>query len=173
MLSFEQLEFFERWLPVVGYEGLYEVSDWGRVRSLGRATTAGRILVRTYRRDLYPSVALCRNGRPKQKSVHQLVAGAFIGPRPIGKDIDHIDGDRNNACVTNLRYVTRAENQKGMRERLGRWPSGKLAKRDAMEIRRLDLEGMGTMKIAALFKVCRSTVRRIVKNETWKIERKG
>jgi len=96
----------ERWLPIAGTDGKFEVSDHGRVRGpRGLKTT-------TPDRYGYPRSFLFLNGERVGKSVHSLVAAAFIGPRPAGYDVDHIDRDKANNRVENLRYVTHAENMR-------------------------------------------------------------
>lgn len=113
----------ERWLPVVGYEGLYEVSDLGRVRSLDRILTThrghrqmarGRVLQPwTYNKPdrlPYPIVQLCRQGRCKKQHIHRLVLNAFVGPRPEGLYGCHNDGDVSNNALTNLRWDTPSSN---------------------------------------------------------------
>jgi HNH endonuclease/NUMOD4 motif-containing protein/helix-turn-helix protein len=172
-MNWSQIELFEKWLPVTDFEGLYEVSDWGRIRSLARSTTPGKILGQYLRRDGYLSTALCKNGRPKSIAVHRIVADAFLGLCPPGKDVDHINGDRLDCSVPNLRYLTRRENQGEMRRRLGKWPSAKLTPHEVIEIRRLRQEGMNPTPLARLFGVNPSTIHRIVRKESWKIERKG
>lgn len=101
----------EQWRPVVGYEGLYEVSDLGRVRSLPRYGTIGKLLKPgTAKRGGYLYVNLCRDGRPLNRTIHVLVAEAFLGPRPEGFDVRHLDGNRLNCARANLAYGTRSEN---------------------------------------------------------------
>ena len=105
----------ERWLPVVDWEGLYEVSDQGRVRSFHvktRPRLSGSDLLATHRRAGmdYPTVTLSRNAKSVGRTVHSLVAAAFIGPRPPGMDVCHNDGDADNCQLSNLRYGTRSEN---------------------------------------------------------------
>jgi hypothetical protein len=105
----------ESWKPVVGYEGIYEVSDMGRVRrivdsSYRSAYKAGRIL-KGSKREGYVRVELSPSkGVRKYHPVHALVATAFIGPCPPGKEVNHIDGARDNNCLENLEYLTRLEN---------------------------------------------------------------
>lgn len=97
----------EYWKPVLGYEGSYEVSNTGRVRSFRR----GRLL------DLRPGATSVRYfsvalGRNNTRMIHDLVAAAFLGPRPPGAQVLHLDGTRVNNRVSNLRYGTRSENRK-------------------------------------------------------------
>lgn len=115
----------QEWRPVVGYEGAYEVSEYGDVRTVPRVTI---------RRDGKPHSIPGRMRRPHSTArngghlciglivdkvnrthrIHVLVAEAFIGPRPLGvegEEIRHLDGNPLNNHVSNLRYGTRSENQ--------------------------------------------------------------
>lgn len=109
----------ERWLPVVSWEGLYEVSDLGRVRSLDRLIAGRSSSRRRYRGRIltlggnpagYLVVSLWDAPRVESRFVHQLVAEAFIGTRPDGLVIRHLDGDRSNNRPGNLAYGTYSEN---------------------------------------------------------------
>lgn len=107
----------EQWRPIPGYEGHYEVSSQGRVRSLARYTQGSRHRLLTERvmsptlSNGYLAVQLVGDGRGKRKwHVHRLVALAFIGPKPDGWDTCHGDGDRLNNSAENLRYDTRRAN---------------------------------------------------------------
>jgi len=95
----------ETWKPVVGYEGLYEVSDHGRVRSV----TSGHVLQPMLFKG-YPRVGLCRDALSKKVFVHTLVAAAFISPRPEKHEVNHKDGDPENNRDTNLEYLTHPDN---------------------------------------------------------------
>lgn len=91
----------EEWRPVVGYEGLYEVSNLGRVKSLYKAC----ILKPQKKRNGYFQVNLYKNGTMKSRAVHRLVATAFI-PNPLGKpQVNHRDEDKQNNAVDNLEWV--------------------------------------------------------------------
>lgn len=94
----------ERWLPVVGYEGRYEVSDLGQVRRVGgRLLKPGR--VRGHRH-----VSLCGDGKPRSVRLHLLVLEAFVGPRSAGLEARHLDDDGDNNRLDNLCWGTRREN---------------------------------------------------------------
>lgn len=99
------------WRPIEGYEGLYEVSNKGRVRSLNyRHTGEAKILRLCKNKDGYLCVHLSKNGTRYAKQVHRLVASAFIpniGDKP---QVNHIDGDKTNNKVDNLEWVTGKEN---------------------------------------------------------------
>jgi len=111
----------ETWKPVVGYEGLYEVSSMGRVKSLGRVDRFNkkwncRIMKPTYVGKHYQMVRLCKKGKTKNQKVHRLVAEAFI-PNPDKKpQVNHIDGNKDNNCADNLEWCTNSENQLHARE---------------------------------------------------------
>lgn len=99
----------ERWLPVPGFEGLYEVSDHGRVRNIER-------LLRPSRQQRgHRLVAL---GSTAQRYVHRLVLEAFVGPAPQGMECRHLNGDPSDNRLTNLAWGTREENYAD-RDRLG------------------------------------------------------
>ena len=110
------------WLPIKGYEGLYEVSNLGEVRSLDRTvagkhpgTTSrrvGRILKPSVNPNFgYRSVGLWRNGRRELVGIHRLVMAAFVGPRPVGDHTRHLNGDPSDNRLENLAYGTPSENQ--------------------------------------------------------------
>lgn len=109
----------EHWLPIPGYEGYYEVSDLGRVRSLDRIISGGRWGTQRRRGAIralaegahgYLVVSLSRNGKQVNRYVHQLVLEAFVGPRPAGMEACHWDDDPGNARLDNLRWGTRSTN---------------------------------------------------------------
>lgn len=95
----------EIWKPVLGYEGIYEVSNLGRVKRIG----TGRIL-RKCTSGKYPFVILTYNSLSANFRLHRLVAEAFLGARPTGMQINHIDGNKQNPCLENLEYVTPSQN---------------------------------------------------------------
>lgn len=109
----------EEWRPVLGYEGYYEVSSRGRVRSLprkvatsrGARVSPGRTLKTPTSTGGYLRVDLSRDGISKSRSVHVLVLEAFTGPRPSrGHDACHWDGDPSNNNIENLRWDTKSAN---------------------------------------------------------------
>jgi hypothetical protein len=108
----------ERWLPVVGYEGLYEVSDFGLIRSIPRFvrygtrghTVRGRILAQTSMQGGYFGVNLSRDGHAVVRSVGVLVLTAFVGPKPPGLECCHFNDRQSDNSLTNLRWDTRSAN---------------------------------------------------------------
>ena len=111
----------ENWVAIPGYEGNYEVSSEGRVRSLpgllltrsGWRWRKGQVLSRGKQGSTeYPSVNLYANSKGTNVRVHRLVAETFIGPCPVpGYEVCHGDGDIFNNAASNLRWDTRSSNQ--------------------------------------------------------------
>lgn len=108
----------ETWRPVSGYEGLYEVSDQGHVRSLdrrvrtrggGTAPRRGKVLSAKRGSRGYPLVTLCRGGIKSSAHVHSLMMLAFRG-EPHGRLVRHLDGDQTNNVLTNLAYGSGSDN---------------------------------------------------------------
>ncbi len=115
----------ETWKDVVGFEGIYKISSKGRVRSVlaRRGAKSGRILVsRLNKHTGYLRVTLKAFPRRNERTIHSLVAEAFIGPRPEGFEVNHIDGDKLNNAVENLEYLSHSDNMDHA-YRLGLWPS--------------------------------------------------
>lgn len=112
----------EEWRTVPGYSGRYEVSSIGRVRSTDWIihSTSGQTYphrgkMLTHTKDTqtgYLSVKLRVDGTSRRRTVHSLVAEAFIGPRPEGMEVCHNDGNRQNPRLENLRYDTSSNNHK-------------------------------------------------------------
>lgn len=110
----------EIWKDIEGYEGLYQVSNFGRVKSLPRS-----VFMSNYNRDIittekilnhnignvgYPRVSLYKNQQGRQFCVHSLVADAFLPKSEEASDVNHIDGNRLNPELLNLERVSRREN---------------------------------------------------------------
>jgi len=98
----------ENWLPVLGFEDLYEVSDCGRVRTI----KTGRVKLPTaHKNDGRPFLGLWRSNKLKIMKPHTLVLEAFAGRRPSGLECCHNDGNPWNNHVSNLRWDTAKSNQ--------------------------------------------------------------
>lgn len=109
----------EEWRDIPGYEGLYQVSDHGRVRSLdrivphknhGEMKVKGRVLAQPHDEEGRRQVVLSKENGQTIRRVHQLVLEVFVGPRPDGYHGCHNDGDNANNRLTNLRWDTASEN---------------------------------------------------------------
>lgn len=96
----------EKWKDVCGYEGLYQVSSTGKVRSLARHTTSGIEMKQQTDKDGYKRVCLCKENRKKLCSVHRLVADAFV-PNELGLPVvNHKDEIKSNNVADNLEWCT-------------------------------------------------------------------
>jgi hypothetical protein len=114
----------EKWKAIKGYEGLYEVSDLGRVRSLKRATTSGKVLKGVPDKDGYIYVSLSKNNIKRRYSVHRLVAAAFIqNDNPQKTVINHRNEDKQDNRAENLEWCTVKynTNYRNMPKRRAEW----------------------------------------------------
>ena len=102
----------EEWRAVVGFDGIYSVSNRGSIRRDigGQGARSGKILKPGSNPGGYCVVILNKYGDRYVRTVHRVVAEAFIGPCPDGLQRNHIDGDKTNNCAENLEYVTPSEN---------------------------------------------------------------
>lgn len=103
----------EVWRDVVGYEGRYMVSNLGRVKSLSKKhgfLVKKEKIISQFDSNGYCRIKLNKDGKSRKYFVHRLVAEAFIGDKGDKQEIDHIDTDRRNNCVENLRWCTKKEN---------------------------------------------------------------
>lgn len=105
----------EHWRSVPGWEGLYEVSDQGRVRSLPRPTKTGirggRVLAPGRADDGRTVIGLCRDGKQLPRHIYVLVAAAFLGPCPPGMVICHGPAGNGDDSLANIRYDTPGSNR--------------------------------------------------------------
>jgi len=175
------MELVETWRPVFGYEGLYEVSDAGRVRSVSRTTrdgikkqtTRGAIKSQMSNGNGYLSVRLYKGGKEKIVYVHRLVAAAFILQENEGLCVCHCDGDRANNAAQNLRWDTVKNNHadKVMHGTLlngERIKHSKITEKMVIEIRERLLRGEQQKDIAVIFGISQPSVSDINKRRTWK-----
>jgi hypothetical protein len=124
----------------------------------------------------YPSVYLLRKDKGHRLVVHKLVATAFIGPYPTGKEVNHKDGNRANAALSNLEYVTRSENNFHAYRVLGRKAApnhgsknghSKFKEGEVLEIAQRLKDGETGNSIAISFGVNRSLISAIKLGKTW------
>jgi len=164
----------EIWMPIKGYEGRYEVSHFGRVRSsFVRNGIIGRI-IRTYDSGIRLSVTLW-DGKHSQHKVHHLVLKAFNCDKPDGMECCHNDGDHTNNYIGNLRWDTKASNMQdaikfGTFNRAFGENSGKakLKDRDVIKIKELLKRGLYSTEIAKIYNVDNMTIYSIKNGKTWK-----
>ena len=109
----------ERWVPVRGYEGSYEVSTLGRIKSLERVVKQGtpyaytrkaRIMLPRRKNNGYLQVRLSKHGKCKSMTVHRIVMESFVGPSTL--QVNHINEDKEDNRLENLEYVTASYNNR-------------------------------------------------------------
>ncbi len=159
----------EIWKDIPGFEGRYQASTYGRIRSVDRpvrVTSHGVEAVRMVKgRILRPGkqgtghLTVVLGREYGSMPVHAAVALTFLGPRPAGKDVCHNDGNPQNNCIENLRYDNRTANILDVYRVGGRWR--KLSLEEIREIRELMDQGAVGSEVARQFKVSPSTVSKI------------
>ena len=178
----------EMFVDIRGYEGYYQVSNYGKVRSLDRVikektgktqTLKGRVLKLRINPGGYYYVGLGKNGTKATFAIHQLVAQAFI-PNPYNKKtVNHLDGNKLNNSVANLEWSTYSENLEhaykiGLRravkssEVASKNYKRKLTEQQVKEIKLLIAAKSLTLKqIANQYNVGRSTIASIKSGRSW------
>ena len=175
----------EIWKEVKGYEGSYQVSNFGRVKSCSRIVNRKnnsilpvkeKILKSSLSTKKYPHVALSKKGILKTKKIHRLVAYAFI-PNPENKpQVNHLDGIKTNNYVSNLEWCTNYENKKhSLKMGLQVFKKGsdigtsKLKEKDIVDIRNLFKNGDYTKsEIANIYKMSKTSIHDIIILKNWK-----
>lgn len=171
----------EEWKPVIGYEGLYEVSNYGRVRSLDRVARNGRgsrvytgkLLKPQPLRSGYLTVNLSSDGSVTRHLVHRIVCISFHG-KPTGRtlEVGHFNGDQKDNRAENLRWCSHLENMSD-RDRHGRTlrgeshPQSKLSEGDVLDLRRRAHSGETVSQMAREYGVSRAAMHSAVTGQTW------
>jgi transcriptional regulator with AAA-type ATPase domain len=174
----------EIWKDIVGYEGLYQVSSLGRVKSLGYGKE--RIL-KGFINSLYLKVCLCNNKKQLNFLIHRLVGQAFISNPENKPEINHIDGDKTNNRVDNLEWVTHKENMEhsnrtGLRNNCNcgfasvninnkgeKHPNCKLNDVQVLEIREKYSIGIYTQQnLADEYNISKTVISDIINKKLWK-----
>lgn len=175
----------EEWRDVVGYEGFYQVSSHGRVRSVDRIIHnvghgysrkyKGRIKSPSLNTKGYPKVLLSKNGVDNTHKIHRLVAQAFI-PNPNRlPQVDHIDGIKTNNHVSNLEWVTNQENHNrkmtmglNVNKKGESHGQAKLSNIDVMSIYRELISGAKQKDLAEKYNVSKHTICAIKCKRNWR-----
>ena len=177
----------EEWKAIPGYEGLYDVSNQGRIRSywrkFGLAGGGCKFIPDELPQKIlkpsliagYPAVNLMANQYPRKMystRTYRLVLLAFVGPCPPGLEALHGDGIKTNCFLKNLSWGTRSENLKD-RFRHGHThngmnhPGNKLTDGQVLKIRFLCAQGYPRKNVAKVFGVCTHNIDLIVNRKTW------
>ena len=170
----------EIWKDIEGYEGSYQISNYGRVKALPRQIPGAynnREFIKKITHDNYgyPIVGLSKNGRSKTFTVHRLVAKAFL-PNPHGlKEVNHKDENKENNCSENLEWCTTQYNLTyGHRLDCARGEKNhlhKLTEEQIREIRKIYVKGdpeFGQSALGRKFGVAHGTIAWIVDGKSWK-----
>ena len=166
----------EIWRDVVGYKYLYQVSNFGRVKSFQRRNT--RVIKPSVDSGGYMKVALSRDGKTKNHNVHILVARAFVSNLDNKPEVNHKNGDKWNNHFENLEWVTDSEHKQhayrtglrteaqGEAHRLAKLTNSEAAYcRDVYKPRDKDF---GASALARKFGVCRQAIQHILKGMTYR-----
>lgn len=168
----------EQWKLVVGFEGLYEVSDLGRVRSMERdvlnrwgsmTRKPTKVMALIADKDGYHKVNLYKGKACVMRPVHQVVLEAFMGPRPDGMQTLHKDGSKTNNAPSNLAWGTALENSKD-RKAHGTGPNGERNPKAKLTVAAVELIREDTRsgeRIGQDFGVDQTTISSIKCGKTW------
>lgn len=166
----------EIWKDVVGYEGYYKVSNFGRIRSFVLGGYNGCILSQTTHKQGYKRINLSDGKSDSEHLVHRLVATAFT-PNPYGKEtVNHIDGNKSNNNVSNLEWATQSENNRhairtGLKiftekNRLASTRGFKISRDQVADIRIRFLKGKSLSELAKMYSVSKAQICRIVNRKS-------
>lgn len=166
----------ENWKPIKGYEGLYEISDTGKVKSLakGIVLSLNRLTKCGYRK-----ASLSKDGKAKENRIHRLVALHFIPNTDDKETVNHKDGNKLNNHVDNLEWSTRTEQvvhsyQLGLKKghKGSTNAQSKLTDEQVREIKSLyavqGVGGLSSTKLAKIYGVTHRVILLIVNNESYK-----
>lgn len=171
----------EIWRNVIGFETHYEVSIYGRVRSKTRVIKdckstrvfKSKVLSPGVQSNNYLGVWLYKDSKGISRLVHHLVAEAFIGTRPDNTDVDHINGDRTDNSLFNLRYLSVLKNRgaDSRHKNAIRPPKKgkdiKLTQEIVLDLREAYTNGENMKEYARKLGVSASTVHHAVQKRSW------
>ena len=168
----------EEFKDIKGYEGLYQISNFGRIKSLKRDCgnqycDIDKILSLKMDSYGYPQQVLCKNGKRKSHKIHRLVAIHFIENIENKAQINHINGIKTDNNVTNLEWTTMSENivhayslrlidRRGVKNTMS-----KLNESQVLEIRKMKELGASISDIKNVFNVSISVIYNIIKRKLW------
>ena len=172
----------EVWLDIKGYEGHYQVSSIGRVKSLARVVESRKGIFGNKKEKFlldwdcgkgYRKVKLCKEAIEKSIRVHRLVAETFLDNPYLKLEVNHINGIKDDNRVENLEWATGSENtihalnnklkisQKGSEHGMS-----KLTEKDVLEIRKIG-RSKGLKEVSKIYKVSESLISNVLLNKIW------
>lgn len=173
----------ETWADINGYFGLYQISNFGRVKRLEKCIVRKgfecilpeKILKQKINTNGYLSIGLTNNKKRSTVNVHRLVALSFIPNVYNQPAINHKDGNKHNNLATNLEWCSFSENSRhaksiGLKKDVFGESHGmtKLLNGDVIDIRNKAMSGMSGADISKLYpSVCYATIRNIINRKTW------
>ncbi|MBU3205161.1 NUMOD4 motif-containing HNH endonuclease [Clostridium algidicarnis] len=176
----------EKWRDVNGYEGFYQISNYGKAKSLDRVVFCktgktrkikGKVLILINDKDGYKEINMSKNGKVRHGKVHRLVAEAFLEKIEGKNEVNHKDGNKANNEVGNLEWCNASENtahavKNGLLKVIGSDnPGAKLTEKEVREIRNLyndDKKNNSILKLAKKYGICFQQVYDIVTRKKWK-----
>lgn len=172
----------EIWKPIKNYEGLYEISNFGKIRSLDRTVPIrnstkfikGSLRKPQKKDNGYLFVILYKDSKSKNHYIHRLVAKNFIDNPSLKETVNHIDGNKENNNINNLEWSTRSENsihgfKNGLCKSCEKHYKSKLTNSDVLEIKNiLKNTNLTQNEIANIYGVTQSTISAIKLNKKWK-----
>jgi hypothetical protein len=166
----------EYWINIEGYEGLYQISNYGRVKSLSNNKERKEKILRSkFNSCKYVLIELSKNNIRHMFLVHRLVAKYFINNPENKPDVNHKNGIKTDNNVDNLEWCTQSENElHAYRTRLKihskgkEWHTAKLTQKKVDEIRYIYSQGNTSyIKLGLKFNVVPSNIAHIIKNRRW------
>lgn len=169
----------EIWKDIEGYEGIYQISNLGRVKSLIRVIKRSDGKIKTFKERIlkpalntfgYPYVNLSKQGKVKSFVVHRLVVKAFILNIGNKSDVNHINGIKTDNRVVNLEWNTRSENvqhafDNGLNNNKGsKHTNSKLTEKEILEMRNSKLT---QTELAKIYNVSQSVISNIKNRKIW------
>lgn len=170
----------ETWKPIVGYEGLYEISSLGSIRALRRSgryrgrwgeavmNFPAKNMIASTSRSGYKYLCLKKPDEPAVKFLlHRLVMAAFVGPPPNGEQVNHRDGDKSNNAVSNLEYCTPCQNVRHCIDVLGKKRGESMSKLKESDVVAIRSDSRLLREIAADYGITLQAIWYIKKRKSW------
>ena len=158
----------EIWKPIVGYEGIYWVSNLGNFKNKNRLRRPVK------RKDGYFHLKLRKDGIEKMMLTHRIIAEAFLFRPSDAVEVNHLDGNRSNHCLINLEWCTRNQNQKHAYKYLGKSAKGMknsravLKPNDVKIIRSFRINPKTKMILSKVFGIRPESINNIMNFRSWK-----